>query len=218
MSLPYGHFIRSQLCLKLPTSTKSFAGQTIIVTGSNTGIGLEAARHIVRLGAAKVILAVRSRERGTAAAQSIADSTGRAGVAEVWELDLASYESVRAFAERATTELDRLDVVVENAGLYTHKFERAEDNERTITVNVISTMLLAVLLLPKLRETAERFGRDVVLTFTGSFVHWMTEFPERRAENILEELAHEDSARMKDRYSELSPSSSGTVTYSLTLF
>ena len=218
MSLPYGHFIRSQLCLKLPTSTKSFAGQTIIVTGSNTGIGLEAARHIVRLGAAKVILAVRSCERGTAAAKSIVASTGRAGVAEVWELDLASYESVRAFAERATTELDRLDVVIENAGLYTHQFERAEDNERTITVNVISTMLLAVLLLPKLRETAERFGTDVVLTFTGSFVHWMTEFPERRAVNILEELAREDSARMKDRYSELSLSSSGTVTYLLTLF
>ncbi|SPO07208.1 related to enoyl-CoA hydratase/isomerase [Cephalotrichum gorgonifer] len=199
MSLPVGPFFRSQVCTQLPVPTKSFAGQTIIVTGSNTGMGLEAARHMVRLGAAKMILAVRSLERGAAAAKSIAETTGRGDAVEVWDLDLASHASVRAFAVRAAG-LERLDVVVENAGVYGIEFARAEDNERTITVNFVSTMLLALLLLPKLRETAVAFDKDVVLTFTGSFVHWLTDFPERNADNILELLAREDKARMADRY------------------
>jgi NAD(P)-dependent dehydrogenase (short-subunit alcohol dehydrogenase family) len=200
MSLPVLAFFRSQLHTKLPISTTSFAGKTVIITGSNTGMGLEAARHIVHLGATKVILAVRSTSRGDAAAASIAQSTGLSGITEVWELDLARYSSVRAFAARAAAQLDRLDVVVENAGVYTETFRLAEDgDELSIAVNVVGTMLLSLLLLPKLRETAERFDTDVVLTFTGSFVHWMTKFPERKEENIFLGLAREKGARMIDR-------------------
>ena len=191
-------FLRSQVLTKLPYPTKKFTGQTIIVTGSNVGMGLEAARHFVRLDAAKVILAVRSITKGEAAKESIEESEKRPGVAEVWELDLAKYSSVKAFAERAMT-LDRLDVVVANAGMYTFDFTMAEDNEITITVNVVSTFLLGLLLLPKLRETAVKFDKEVVLTFTGSFVHFMTQFPERKSENIFEALAVKQTARMNDR-------------------
>jgi retinol dehydrogenase 12 len=191
-------FFQWHLFRQLPVPTKQFTDQTIIVTGSNTGLGLEAARHLVRLGATKVILAVRSIDRGNAARESIEKSTGRTGVVEVWELDLARYASVRAFAERART-LDRLDVVVENAGVLTQKFSMAEDNEITVTVNVVSTLFLALLLLPKLRETSTKLGKNTVLTFTGSFVHWITPFPERKAKNILEETAKKDRARMMDR-------------------
>lgn len=192
-------FLRSHWAVKLPVPTKSFAGQTIIVTGSNTGLGLEAARHFVRLDAAKVILAVRSLDKGNQAKESIEKSTGRPGIAEVWELDLASYASVKAFASRVQS-LERLDVVVENAGVLTQKFVMAEDNEITITVNVVSTFLLALLLLPKLRETSTKFDKDVVLTFTGSFVHYITPFPERKAKSILEETANKSRARLWDRY------------------
>lgn len=196
-------YIRSQLLVKLPYPEKRFDGQTIIVTGSNSGMGLEGARHLVRLGAAKVILAVRSPERGRAAAESITASTKRDGVVEVWQLDLASYASVEAFAKKANT-LDRLDVVIENAGILTRKFSTAEDNESTVTVNVVSTMYLALLLLPKLRETSIRLDKDVVLTFTGSFVHWLTAFPERKADSILLECASESKANMGDRYAQSS--------------
>ncbi|KAM0427875.1 hypothetical protein ACHAPT_007334 [Fusarium lateritium] len=202
--LSASNFIRSQKCVKLPIPTKSFTGQMVIVTGSNTGMGLEAARYIARLGAQRVILAVRSLERGKAAAASIVQSTGCVErVVAVWELDLASYDSIQKFVAKVERDLPRLDVVVENAGMLTEEFALAEEDERTIKVNVLGTMFLALLLLPKLRKTAEEFGTDVVLTFTGSWMHWTTDFPERNTDNIFDELADEKKARManNERYS-----------------
>jgi NAD(P)-dependent dehydrogenase (short-subunit alcohol dehydrogenase family) len=77
-------FLKSQLFFRLPYPTSNFGGQTVVVTGSNTGLGLEAARHIVRLGADKVILAVRNTSKGEAAAQDILASTkARKNVVEV---------------------------------------------------------------------------------------------------------------------------------------
>lgn len=198
-------YLKSQLLTRLPVPTKLFTGQTVIVTGANTGMGLEAARHLVRLDAQRVILAVRNLAKGNAAASSIrASLPGRRdldAVVQVWELDLASYASVLAFAARAAGELDRLDAVLCNAGMYVYKsgFALAEDNEVTVTVNVVSTFLLGLLLLPKLRETSVGYGKEVVLSFTGSFVHLMTDFPEGKSENVFEELANEKTARMPDR-------------------
>jgi short-subunit dehydrogenase len=105
-------FLKSQLFAKLPYPTSDFSGQTVIITGSNTGLGLEAARHIVRLGAAKVILAVRNISKGEAAARDIIESTKvKENVIDVWQVDLSNYESVKAFGERVQT-LERLDAVV----------------------------------------------------------------------------------------------------------
>ena len=150
-------FLRSQFFSIPPYPTKKYTDQTIIVTGSNAGLGLEASRHFVRLDAAKVILAVRNLEKGEAAKQSIEESTGRTGVVEVWQLDLAHYESVKDFAKRAQG-LERLDVLVENAGIVTFNYSMTEDNESTITTNVVSPILHSLLLLPKLRETGARFN------------------------------------------------------------
>ncbi|KAK4508326.1 hypothetical protein PRZ48_002064 [Zasmidium cellare] len=194
------NFYRSQRCVKLPVPTKSFAGKTVIVTGSNTGMGLEAARHIVRLGAEKTILAVRSLEGGQAAAQSIRDTTHCPKEAiEVWQVDLAEYNSIKAFAERANT-LRRLDVVVENAGILTYKYQEIDGDESCIRINSLGTMFMALTLLPKLRATAEEFETDVVLTFTGSWMHWVTDFPEQKAEKVFEALADEKCAKMAERY------------------
>jgi retinol dehydrogenase-12 len=189
---------RSQFT-KLPEPTNSFAGQTIIVTGSNVGIGLEGARYLVRLGADKVILAVRAVAKGEEAKASIEKSEGRKDVVEVWPLDLENYESVKAFAARAES-LPRLDVLVENAGVYLFDWKMAEGEELTITVNVISTLLLAFLMLPKLRETATKFNTEPVLSFTSSFVHFLTGFPERKEKNIFEGLRNKETARIDDRF------------------
>lgn len=159
-------FFRSRLCVKLPVPTKRFSRQTVIVTAANVGIGLEAARHFVRLDASKVILAVRSTLKGEAAAKFIEESTGRAGVAELWHLDPASYASVTAFAEQASS-LNRLDIVVNNAGIVVYNFEIAEDNESSITVNAVSGMLLSLLLLPELRETSVRLKKETFLRSPG---------------------------------------------------
>jgi retinol dehydrogenase 12 len=191
--------IRSHIFDTLPQPNNDFTGKTIIVTGANSGLGLEAARHLVRLNATKVILAVRNKTKGQAAADDIHTSTGKSNVAEVWELDLVSYASVQAFAERANKELKQLHVVVQNAGILQRTFAKAEDNEAHITVNVISTLMLGILLLPKLRETAQSTGQDTVLTFVGSWMHNVTSFPEQKSEHIFEDLAQEKSARMGDR-------------------
>ncbi|KAG5807343.1 hypothetical protein H9Q74_003488 [Fusarium xylarioides] len=135
----------------IPIPTTSFQGQTIIVTGSNTGLGLEAARHFVRLDAEIVILAVRSLERGEAAKASIEASTKRKNVVQVWQLEMDKYDSIKSFAARCNS-LERLDVVVENAGILRNTYEESEGTEITIKVNVIGTFLLALNLFPILRR------------------------------------------------------------------
>ena len=183
----------------LPIIPTSFEGETIIITGANTGLGLEAARHCVRLGASKVILAVRSLARGETAKASIEASTNITGVAEVWHCDLASYDSVKEFAKRASSDLKRVDRVIENAGLAFDQWTTAEGSETTITVNVLGTFLLAMLLLPKLRETGQMMGTKPTLTILTSDLHAQAKFEESKADDIFAELEVKNQSAMIDR-------------------
>ncbi|KAL9634408.1 MAG: hypothetical protein Q9164_004110 [Protoblastenia rupestris] len=192
-------FVYDQLFLTLPSPTKDHAGETIIVTGSNTGLGLEAARHLTRLNTEKVILAVRNTEKGEAAKKDIENSTGRPGVVEVWPLDLASYESTKQFAKQVEG-LKRLDAVIENAGVAKLDWTVSEEDEMTITTNVVSTFLLALNLLPKLRETASKFNITPHLVIVSSEVHFFTKFPERKSPNIFDKLNDKATEDMGDRY------------------
>ena len=162
-------------------------------------MGLEAARHFTRLNAEKVILAVRSIEKGEAAKKSIEESTGRKGVVEVWSLDLASYASTIQFAKHIES-LERLDAVVENAGVMKSSWIMAEEDELTITTNVVSTVLLSLDLLPKLRETALKFNVSPHLSIVSSEVHYMTKFPERKSASIFDKLNDKASEDFSDRY------------------
>lgn len=193
------HFIKSQFFTPLPYPAIDLTGQTVIVTGANSGLGLEAARHFTRLRAAKVILGVRNLDKGEAARQSIEESTQCRGIVEVWQLDLSSYESVKQFATRAE-KLNRLDAIVENAGVSTRNYVQTEDNESTITTNVVSTFLLALLVLPKLRETATKFNIIPRLSIVSSDVHVWTDLPERRKSNIFKTLNDRETADMAGRY------------------
>ena len=117
---------------------------------------------------------------------------------DVWHLDLASYESVKQFAKKAEG-LDRLDVVMENAGISIRKWTKMEDDEANITTNVVSTFLLGLLVLPKMRETAVKYNVVPRLSFVASFVHHLTTFPEGKADNIFAALADKEKANMADR-------------------
>lgn len=193
-------FLYSQLFGTPAYPKTTFTGQTVIVTGSNVGLGLEGARHFTRLDAKKVILAVRNMKAGEDAKKSIEASTGRQGVVEVWNLDLGSYASVKAFATRAKSELDRIDVLCENAGISTPDFKIVEDNESTVTVNVVSTFLLALLMLPKLQESADKYNIKPRLTIVSSEVHAWASFKERSESNIYEALSDPKRSVMTDRY------------------
>ncbi|KAI9730218.1 MAG: hypothetical protein M1834_005982 [Cirrosporium novae-zelandiae] len=148
--MPIFTLIHTQFMDVIPYPDTDFSGKTIIVTGANIGLGKEAVKHFVRLNAEKVIVAVRSIAKGEAAKSEIEAETKRTGVVDVWGLDYSSYASVKAFAAKVA-KLSRVDAVVLNAGIATANFELFEDNESTITVNVVSTTLLALLLLPTLR-------------------------------------------------------------------
>ncbi|RDA86149.1 hypothetical protein CP532_3041 [Ophiocordyceps camponoti-leonardi (nom. inval.)] len=201
--LPFlGGFLYRQL-LVTPSKPKTrFDGQTIIVTGSNVGLGFEAARHFGLLGASRVILAVRDVEKGEAAKQSI-DGSLRRGLpspVSVWRLDLSSYDSVVDFAARVREELDRVDVVCENASIATGRFRITEKDESTITTNVVSTFLLAFLILPKLKKTAQRFNTRPVLTVTSSEAHMFINFSEQDEPQFFDALSDKTKADMMSRY------------------
>ncbi|OJD11560.1 hypothetical protein AJ78_07695 [Emergomyces pasteurianus Ep9510] len=194
-------FFYSQLFVTPAYPTGSFANQTIVITGSNTGLGLEAAKHFARLDAKKIIIAVRNVPSGEKAKELIETTTGRANLCEVWQLDLASYASIKAFAQRASRELPRIDVLLENAGMATHTYDAAEGRERTITINVIGTFLLGLLLLPKLKESAVQNSfmkpRWCIVT---SETHALAEFPEWKSPNTFDKLDDKNTLKMKERY------------------
>lgn len=192
-------FLYSQLFVKPLWPTQMFNGQTVIVTGSNTGLGKETARHFARLGAAKVILAVRNTKAGEDAKAYIETATQCApGTVEVWPLDLGSYASVKAFARRASAGLDRVDVLCENAGIAAGSKRVVEGHESTITVNVISTFLLALLMLPKLEETSGKLGKRSTLTIVTSEVHQWCSFPEWQEASVFGAL--DKSEDLSERY------------------
>jgi retinol dehydrogenase 12 len=193
-------FISSQLFYTHRVPAKnSFAGKTVIVTGANTGLGLEAARHFVRAGASTVIIACRTLSKGEAAKADIEKTEKRTGVLQVWELDLSSFASVKAFAKRCET-LPQLDVCVENAGVFSLTYSQAEGHETTITVNVISTFMLALLLLPIMRQSAAKTGSRPFLTIVTSESHLWVSLPERQEPNIFDALDNKETANMSSRY------------------
>lgn len=154
----------------VPQPTARFDGKTIIITGANSGLGYEASLKFVALGAAKVILGVRSMSKGAAAARQIEDQTQRKGIVDAWELDMGRYSSIRKFAARACAELQRVDVVILNAGVASKDYVVGHEGwQSTLQVNVLGTALLALLLLPKLKasKTAVDTSRLVFVTSEG---------------------------------------------------
>lgn len=227
MAESFSTFLYDQFITTVPDPQVSLAGKTAIITGSNTGLGLEAARKYAQLGVSKLIIAVRNTSKGEEARQDIltslkvtnaktqwvsqgptggdvAQAEDAAKRIQVWELDLGSYESVQSFAKRCERELERIDIVNENAGIATYDFKMMEDNESTLTVNVISTFLLAHLLVPKLKETAQKFNVRPTLTITNSGVHFWTQIPERNkvqpGGKLFDVLNDKNSADMAERY------------------
>jgi retinol dehydrogenase-12 len=97
--------------------TISLKDQTILITGSNTAIGLEVARQYVKLRANFLILAVRNTSKGEAAKADIKSNPMAITQAEVWNLDQGPFESVIAFRKHVQ-ELPRLDVAILNAALF----------------------------------------------------------------------------------------------------
>ncbi|KAI1141340.1 NAD(P)-binding protein [Hypoxylon sp. FL0543] len=145
-------------------------GLTAIVTGSNVGLGFEAAKELASHGLARLVLAVRDEAKGEAAKAEIAQVAPECDI-QVWPLDQESWTSMVAFAERARTELDRLDIVLLNAGLKRLNFTRSPTgHEAHVQINYLGTALLSLLLVEPLRRTARQTGKPGRMTITASSV------------------------------------------------
>jgi retinol dehydrogenase 12 len=110
----------------LPETVVNLTGRTVIVTGSNVGLGFEAAKRFYEMNPARLILAVRNIEKGEEAKKSILEagtkpsphgSTRDDTRVDVWPLDLNSFESVKQFANKCEAELERIDILLENAAV-----------------------------------------------------------------------------------------------------
>lgn len=145
----------------LPAGT-DLTDQVAIITGSNTGLGFEACRQFLKLGLSHLIMAVRSQVKGDEAADQLRSEFPTSNIS-VWTLEMESYDSIRAFADRCAT-LPRIDIVLLNAALMkmAHTTVPATGHELTMQVNYLSTALLAILLLPILKSKRPSVPKDLL--------------------------------------------------------
>ena len=129
-------------------------GRTVLVTGANSGLGLRTAEALAGAGA-RVLLACRSAERAAVALESVkARATG--AVPEVVPLDLSDLDSVAACSASVLAEVDRLDVLVNNAGVMALPLRRtAQGHEMQFGTNHLGHFALTARLLPRLLAASE---------------------------------------------------------------
>ena len=141
-------------------------GKTVLITGANSGLGRATAAELLRLGA-RVIMGCRDRERAEEAEGQLrrevwptggpdsGPTSGGAGELVVKELDLSSLSSVRSFCLEMLQEEPRLDVLINNAGVFQCPYMKTEDGfEMQFGVNHLGHFLLTNLLLGLLKSSA----------------------------------------------------------------
>lgn len=129
------------------------SGRTAVVTGANTGLGLETAKALAAKGA-HVVLAVRNLDKGAAAAEWISRSVPAADL-ELQRLDLGSLASVRDAADELRAKHDTIDLLINNAGVMTPPKETTADGfELQFGTNHLGHFALTGLLLDRLLPVA----------------------------------------------------------------
>ena len=124
--------------------------ETFLITGGSSGLGLETALSLARLGM-EVVVTARDTDRATAAAETVRRSSGNDQIHGL-PLDLGSLASVRGFCDVFRSRFQRLDGVVANAGLLRMRYERSTDGiELNLAVNHLGHFLTIGQLMPLLR-------------------------------------------------------------------
>ncbi|KAH6718722.1 hypothetical protein BKA61DRAFT_669061 [Leptodontidium sp. MPI-SDFR-AT-0119] len=171
--------------LALPPNL-SFVNKTIPITGPSAGLGLAATHLLLQHSASEIIFGVRNATKGQAIKSQILSSpliktSNPSAKITVLELNLESYSSVLEFAREVKEKWDgKLDMLLLNAGTGSFKWETVGEDEggeiggheKTMQVNLLSSALLAVELLPVLEKTARITGTPSRITWVGSFVQF----------------------------------------------
>ncbi|XP_015684142.1 dehydrogenase/reductase SDR family member 13-like [Protobothrops mucrosquamatus] len=142
----------------------SLRGKTVLITGGNTGIGKATAVDLARRGA-RVILACRDKARGESAVCDIRRESGNSEVI-LMILDLANLNSVQAFAETFLKSEPRLDILINNAGVFKDG-QTTDGFDLAFQVNHLAHFLLTHLLLDRLKRCAP--SRIVIVSSSGHF-------------------------------------------------
>ncbi|KAF4454482.1 hypothetical protein F53441_2986 [Fusarium austroafricanum] len=173
--------------IELPTKEKypQVDGSVAIITGSNSGLGFEASKQLLSLGLSHLIMGVRSLEKGKVAEKTLSTIAPSAKI-DVWQLDMESYDSIRAFARKCDTQLHRIDFVILNAGLSPSNFQPvpATGHEVGVQVNHFSTALLTILLIPILKTKACGHSPPRI-TIPNSLTAHLCKFPNRDERPLL---------------------------------
>lgn len=135
--------------------------RVILVTGATDGIGRQTALELLRRGA-YVFVHGRNAAKASKVAEELAKESGSAAVTPVFA-DLSSMAEVRRLAKDLDGSIERLDVLINNAGVFLHERQTTVDgHEVTFAVNHLAPFLLTHLLLPKLRRSEQ--GRIVTVS------------------------------------------------------
>ena len=165
------------------------SGRVAIVTGANAGIGYETALQLAGKGI-EVIMAARSAPRATDAISRIKAIFPDAKL-KYLHLDLGSMQSVRKFATEFSDQYDRLDLLINNAGVMIPAFDRTEDGfESQMGINYLGHFLLTGLLIPKMRD------------LSGSRVVSLSSIAHRFGSNLFEEKHFKGSLNKSRSYSQ----------------
>ncbi|KAJ4405027.1 hypothetical protein N0V82_010389 [Gnomoniopsis sp. IMI 355080] len=173
-----------------PPPNTDLSGKTAIVTGANSGLGLECGRQLLSYNLSHLIIAVRSTEKGDRAARELRSKHRDADVV-VWELDMASYPSIQAFVRRVETSLPRIDFVVLNAGLMnSFSIVPSTGHEEMFQVNYLSQALLTFLLLPVLKAKSEANSSGPAhVTWVNAALSLVAKFSNRNRDPIFPSLS-----------------------------
>ena len=132
----------------------NLSGKVMIITGANSGLGFETALALAEKGAT-AILACRNMQKGNIAFNNIKLQFPKAKL-ELIELDLANRQSIEGFVETFLGKYSRLDVLINNAGIFgTYKETTKDGYEMQLGVNHLGHYILTGLLLPLLQNTPE---------------------------------------------------------------
>ncbi|XP_037096582.1 retinol dehydrogenase 14-like [Syngnathus acus] len=156
------------------------SGRTVIVTGANSGIGRATTAGIVKLGG-RVIMACRDVKSAEETAQELRrDTCVDSQLVVVKELDLASLSSIRSFCQSINKEEPRLDVLINNAGLYQCPYSKTEDGfEMQFGVNHLGHFLLTHLLLDLMKRSAPS---RIVVVSSKLYKHGDIDFDDLKSE------------------------------------
>ncbi|KAJ5021780.1 hypothetical protein J3E72DRAFT_427510 [Bipolaris maydis] len=147
------------------------SGRVVLVTGGNNGLGKETVNQLAKHNPARIYLGARNQEKAQAAIAAIKKGIPEANVVFL-EIDLASFSSIAKAVRVFLSEGDRLDVLVNNAGIFACPPGLTEDGyEIQFGTNYMGPALLTRLLLPCLEKTAAVLGSDVRVVFVSSALH-----------------------------------------------